>query len=102
MQKKVQSKLTKSKSSRTKKRNNSQPQPIHQNSANPQNTDKFIPYEVRYLQAEKMNREAKAKYNPQVYPGCLLLLRAKKQKLDWYFGEKLGWEDLAAAGVEIH
>ncbi|MFE1744077.1 amino acid adenylation domain-containing protein [Coleofasciculus sp. H7-2] len=102
LQKKVGSKLTKSKSSATKKRNHNKPQPIHQNSANPQSTDKFIPYEVRYLQAEKMNREVKAKYIPQVYPGCLLLFRANKQKLEWYFGEKLGWEDLAAAGVEIH
>lgn len=102
LRKKVSSKLIKFKSPAIKKNNNSKLQPTLQNSPNFQNYEKFIPYEVRYLQAEKMNREAKAKYIPQVYPGHLLLFRASKQKLEWYFGEKLGWEDLAAAGVEIH
>lgn len=64
--------------------------------------DEFIPYEARYLQAQKLNRAAKVHYTPQVYPGRITLFRASKQTLEWYFGAKLGWEDLANEGIEVY
>ncbi len=74
----------------------------HKVSEQSQNSSEFVSHEIRYIEAHKANRAAKAKYSPQVYPGCITLFRAKKQTLEWYFGQKLGWEELVAGGVECY
>ncbi|MCP2731662.1 thioesterase domain-containing protein, partial [Limnofasciculus baicalensis] len=72
---------------------NSQPSPE-------QKTADTLPHELRYLRAEEVNREASINYKPQVYPGKITLLRAKKQFADWYLGEFLGWDKLTSKDVE--
>ncbi|MFB2921068.1 non-ribosomal peptide synthetase [Aerosakkonema funiforme] len=67
-----------------------------------QKSNKSINHELRYQEAEKANRAAKARYTPQVYPGAITLFRAKTQLLEWYFGSKLGWEYLTEKGVESY
>ncbi|MBA3767013.1 MAG: hypothetical protein H0W99_08505 [Acidobacteria bacterium] len=41
-------------------------------------------------------------YKPQVYPGRVTLFRAKTQLLGIYNDPAMGWDGLAAEGVEIH
>ncbi len=59
-----------------------------------------LPHELRYLRAEEVNRAASVKYKPQVYPGKITLLRAKKQFAQWYLGEFMGWDKLTSVGVD--
>ncbi|MFE1744075.1 amino acid adenylation domain-containing protein [Coleofasciculus sp. H7-2] len=61
-----------------------------------------ISHELRYLEAEKANRAAKARYTPQIYPGSITLFRAKTQLLEWYFGSELGWESFTEKKVESY
>ncbi len=72
---------------------NSQPAPG-------QKTEETLSHQLRYLRAEKVNREAGINYRPQIYPGKITLLRAKKQFAQWYLGELMGWEKLTSVGVE--
>ncbi len=41
-------------------------------------------------------------YKPQVYPGRVTLFRAKTQLLGIYNDPAMGWDGLAAEGLEIH
>ncbi|MGD2183146.1 amino acid adenylation domain-containing protein [Lusitaniella coriacea LEGE 07167] len=85
-----------------KKRSPSQPTQSQKNDRAATSSETFIPYEVRYQQAEKTNRSAKKKYRAKIYQGKIALFRAKKQKLEWYFGSKLGWEEFTDREIECH
>ncbi|WP_155968552.1 alpha/beta fold hydrolase [Kamptonema formosum] len=50
---------------------------------------------------KKANAIARKNYVPQVYPGRLTLLRAIERPTGMYYDPYLGWEKLAAGGVEI-
>lgn len=44
-----------------------------------------------------------AHFHPQVYPGKLILLRARQQVARQFYDDvTLGWRDLVAGGVEVH
>jgi len=47
------------------------------------------------------NDRAAANYRPRIYPGYITSFRPIKQYA-WYDGPELGWEELAAGGVEVH
>jgi hypothetical protein len=65
-----------------------------------QKTADTLPHELRYLRAEEVNRSASFNYKPQIYPGKITLLRAKKQFAEWYLGEFMGWDKLTSKGVD--
>lgn len=102
LRQKLGHKLLRSKPSNLEDSNPFAASPKIQNSNHSPTHNEFVAHEVRYLQAEKANRAAKAEYIPQVYPGRITLFRASKQGLEWYFGSQLGWEDLAAEEVESY
>ncbi|MBE9115230.1 amino acid adenylation domain-containing protein [Lusitaniella coriacea LEGE 07157] len=85
-----------------KKRSPSQPTQSQKNDRAATSSETFIPYEIRYQQAERTNRSAKKKYRAKIYQGKIALFRAKKQKLEWYFGSKLGWEEFTDREIECH
>lgn len=62
------------------------------------------PYQLpaSFQLVEETNRLASLKYVPEVYPGKLTLLRAIERPTKQYYEPYLGWEKLAAGGVEIH
>jgi aspartate racemase len=53
------------------------------------------------IQLEDKIYRAGQKYVPQLYPGKITLLRATNQPLGIYPDPTLGWEGLAAGGIEI-
>jgi aspartate racemase len=63
-----------------------------------------LPLVLRNALIENLNVQAARNYQPQFYPGKLVLLRAQ----EWLGGvgceidERLGWGDLAGEGVEIY
>ena len=77
---------------------------VHQQLNSPpspeQKTADSLPHELRYLRAEKVNREASINYKPEVYPGKITIFRAKKQFAEWYLGEFMGWDKLTSKGVD--
>ena len=102
LKRKLGDKLLKSKN---KSHKNSNPTPnlsVNQIPAPSPNSSDKIAHELRYLAAEKANRVAKDKYVPQVYPGRITLFRARVQSFEWYFGSRLGWDELTTKEVDIH
>ena len=75
-------------------------QSVNYESYSHQNSQDTLAHELRYLRAEKVNREAGNNYLPQVYSGTITILRAKKQFAEWYLGEFMGWDKLTSKGVE--
>jgi amino acid adenylation domain-containing protein len=55
-----------------------------------------------YIQIEDQIARAGQKYVPKIYPGKLTLFRASNQPLGIYPDPTLGWDGLAAGGLEIH
>ena len=77
-------------------------QPFQDKLSRNNDTEDFLPHFLRYSVAEKRSRKAFRSYIPQAYPGRIILFRASKQPAEWYYGSQLGWEELAAGGVESH
>ncbi len=64
-----------------------------------------LPQRLRLLSILEENRQAEAKYVPQVYPGQVTLFRSvddQKYFSRAYLESGYGWQNLAAGGVEIH
>jgi thioesterase domain-containing protein/acyl carrier protein len=54
-----------------------------------------------YQLIEEFNRHALINYQPQVYPGRVVLIRAIERSTSSYYEPLLGWGELAALGVEV-
>jgi thioesterase domain-containing protein/acyl carrier protein len=52
--------------------------------------------------AAASDRAAINDYVPKVYPGRMTLFRASQQPAGYHYTPQLGWEGLAAEGVEVH
>ena len=52
--------------------------------------------------AAASDRAAINDYVPKVYPGRMTLFRASQQPAGYNYTPQLGWEGLAAEGVEVH
>ncbi|WP_017717583.1 non-ribosomal peptide synthetase [Kamptonema formosum] len=59
----------------------------------------LIPETFRLV--EEANRQAVRNYVPQVYPGRVTLFRSIERPTRKYYEPFLGWEELAAGGVEV-
>ncbi|HEY9810090.1 MAG TPA: amino acid adenylation domain-containing protein [Halomicronema sp.] len=66
------------------------------------NLDAVVDEVPEYLQLiESLNHQAARQYKPQVYPGKITLLRAIERPTTKYYDPLLGWDKLAAGGVDI-
>jgi len=62
-----------------------------------------VPLELRETQLFSAYMEAQKRYQPQIYPGRLTLFRAKDiQAHNAHAGAFLGWDGLAADGIDVH
>jgi thioesterase domain-containing protein/acyl carrier protein len=57
---------------------------------------------TNYIQLEDQIWRAGQEYRPKIFPGKLTLFRASNQPLGIYPDPVLGWEGLAAEGIEVH
>lgn len=87
--------------SQFKQQSKSQNKPVHQSQSNISKSTS-ISHEQRYLQAEKMNRQARLQYQPQIYPDALTIFRATTQQAEWLLGSNLGWEHLTKKPIETY
>ncbi len=60
------------------------------------------PLPKNFIKLEDIIGQACDRYVPQVYRGKMTLFQAAKQPLGIYRDPKLGWQGLAAGGLEIH
>jgi amino acid adenylation domain-containing protein len=64
---------------------------------------RVVPHELRDLWLTRAFFRAAAHYRPRVYPGKLIVLRAKDaDPLVASVGRELGWTGLARGGIEVH
>jgi len=59
----------------------------------------YVPEHIRRV--EQAATEGLKKYKPQVYPGRITLFRVKKKQSWAYDLPNLGWDGLAADGIDI-
>lgn len=60
------------------------------------------PLPKNFIQVENIIGQIGQRYVPRVYPGKVTLFRASNQPLGIYPDPTLGWDGLAAGGLEIH
>ncbi|MFP5271175.1 thioesterase domain-containing protein [Coleofasciculus sp.] len=61
-----------------------------------------LPYNLRTEVLEEANKQAMKGYIPQVYPGKITLFLSEKVASNLSHKSRLGWDSLAAGGLEIH
>jgi thioesterase domain-containing protein len=60
-----------------------------------------LPHGLRYRELERANMHAFYRYHAKAYPGLLTLFRAEVQPYELVKSRDLGWNSVAAGGIEI-